>query len=71
MKLLKSAAIGVALSVLGAGAALAAEEMACCKDKAPCCDKVNEKGEKMACCEKHKDHAPQQPAPEHDHGHHH
>ena len=60
---LKSAALALALSVLG-GAAFAAEAMDCC-----CKDKDG----KMACCDKMKDKAPAKPAaaepatPEHKH----
>jgi hypothetical protein len=58
----KSALVAVAISVLGAGAALAAEKCACCKE-----------GEKMTCSDKMKDKdaAPKpddtKPAPEHQH----
>lgn len=52
---LKSALAAVAFSVLGAGAALAAD--CCCKDM-DC---------KMPCCEKKAESAPTTPAPEHQH----
>ena len=77
MKLLKSAALGAALALFGAGAALAADD--CCKDKAPCCEKKDEKGAPMPCCDKHKTEAPKtdaptsdapKPAPEHQHHNH-
>jgi hypothetical protein len=75
MKLLRSAALGAVLAVLGAGAALAAD---CCDGKAPCCEKKDDKGQPMPCCDKHKAEAPKtetpapdapKPAPEHDHRH--
>ena len=51
--ILKSAAVGLLLSVIAGGAALAAEEMSCC-----CKDKDG----KMTCCDKMKgDHAAPQP----------
>ena len=55
-------AIAMAITLLGAGAAFAAEKCCCCKD-----------GEKMACCEKmHGETAPKPaesspPQPEHQH----
>ena len=54
MKLLKSAALGLAFSVLAAGAAMAADKMDCC-----CKDKDG----KMACCDKKAETAPNAPAP--------
>lgn len=44
----KTAAIAIAMTVLGTGAAMAAEMCACCKDgeKIECCDKM--KGEAAA-----------------------
>ena len=59
----KSALAAVALSVLGAGSALAAE-CACCKDgaKMECCDKaMTDKAPKP------QDGKPAAPAPEHKH----
>ncbi len=52
---IKSALAAVALSVLGAGAAIAAD--CCCKDMK--CD--------MPCCDKKGEPAPNAPAPEHQH----
>lgn len=74
MSLLRSAAIGVFMSVLATGAASAAEQMACCKDGAhACCEKKDKDGKPMACCDKHKPDAPKpdapKPAPGHDHQH--
>jgi hypothetical protein len=71
MSLIRSAAIGVFMSVLAGGAASAAE---CCKDgKMACCEKKDDKGKPMACCDKHKPDAPKpdapKPAPGHDHRH--
>lgn len=73
MNLWKSAAFGLALAVLGAGGALAAEEMACCKDKKPCCEQMKD-GKPMPCCDGHKTEAPKPDAPkppagEHQHQH--
>ncbi|WP_309087244.1 ammonium transporter family protein [Phenylobacterium sp.] len=71
MKLLKSAAVGLTLSLMAAGAVAAAEEMACCKDKKPCCDQMKD-GKPMPCCDGHKAQpkpdAPK-PAPEPQHQH--
>ena len=47
-RILKSAAIALGLSVLTAGAAMAAEQMACC---------CKDKDAKMSCCDKMKDKA--------------
>ena len=62
MKSLTLPAIAFAATLLAAGGALAAEACCCCKE-----------GEKMACCDKMKDHAPAKPGeakpanPEHQH----
>lgn len=50
MRLLRTAALGLTLSVLAAGAAAAADAASCCccKDKAP----------QASCCDKMKDHTP-------------
>lgn len=71
MKLVKAAGLGLTLTLVAAGGVLAAEEMACCKDKKPCCEQTKD-GKPMKCCDGHKDHpkpdAPK-PAPEHQHQH--
>lgn len=55
---MKKMLLGALLAFGLTGAALAAEEADCCKEKdgkmAACCEKVA-KGEKMPCCDKHKD----------------
>ena len=59
----KSTLAALALTVFGAGAALAAEACDCCKDKAKmeCCDKADAKSPDA------KPTQPAQPAPEHKH----
>lgn len=65
MNILKTAAFAIGLSLIS-GAALAAEDCCCCKDKdakMACCDKMKEKAPakaseaaKPATQEQHKDH---------------
>lgn len=71
MRSLKATGLALALAFLGT-AALAAEPKSCCDEKGkPCCEEKD--GKRMACCDKHKDHAkpgsekPAAPQPEHKH----